>query len=135
VGYSERVTASLINFPRLLHPFAFALAPVLQMGAVNILEIELQEMVAPCVVALTVTSVILGGLWLLRRDYLRCAALTSLFLVIFFSYGHAVDVLWDFGLFASPRWLNGVSGVAALSILLIAGSKLWRTSRNLEPLS
>ncbi len=135
MGYSERVITSLVKSPRLLHPFAFALAPVLHLGAVNILEIEIQELVAPCVVALTATAVMLGGLWLLRRDYPRCAALTSLLLVIFFSYGHAVDVLWEFGLFASPRWLYAVSGVTTLSILIIAGSKLWRSSRNLDPLS
>jgi len=117
VGYSERVTASMVKAPRLLHPFAFALAPVLHLGAVNILEIEPQELVAPCVVALTATALMLGALWLLRRDYPRCAALTSLLVVIFFSYGHAVDVFWEFGLFENPRWLYGISGVASLSIL------------------
>ncbi len=79
MGYSERVITSLVKSPRLLHPFAFALAPVLHLGAVNILEIEIQELVAPCVVALTATAVTLGGLWLLRRDYPRCAALTRVF--------------------------------------------------------
>lgn len=127
--------ASLVKVPRLLHPFAFALAPVLHMGAVNILEVDLREMLAPCVVVLVATAVLLGGLWLLLRDYLRCAAITSLLLVIFFSYGHAVDVLWEFGLFESPSWLYAAVGIAAFSILLIAGSKLWRTPRNLESLS
>ena len=135
VGYCERVIAILAKIPRLLHPFAFALAPVLHMGAVNILEVEIYELLVPCVVALVATTVMLGGLWLLRRDYLRCAALTSLVLVIFFGYGHAVDALWETGLFVRQRWLYTGSGVAALSTLLIAGSKLWRTSRNLETLS
>jgi hypothetical protein len=105
------------------------------LGAVNILEVEVQELIAPCVVALVATAAMLGGLWLLHRDYLRCAALASLVIVIFFGYGHAVDVLWESGLFARPRWLYAGSGVAALSILLIAGSMLWRTSRNLEAFS
>jgi len=135
VGYSERVSASLVKLPRLIHPFAFALAPILHLGAVNILEIGIQELVAPCVVTLAATAAMLGGLWLIRRDYLRCAAITSLLLVIFFGYGHAVDILWELGLTVSPRWLYVATGIAALSILLIAGPKLWRTTWDLGPLS
>jgi hypothetical protein len=71
VGYRERVTAILVKVPRLLYPFAFVLVPVLHLGAVNILEVEIQELIAPCVVVLTATAVMLGRLWLLRRDYLR----------------------------------------------------------------
>ncbi len=71
-----------------LHPFAFALFPVLTLLAHNLTQVKALVGMRALLVALALAAVILVGLRRLLGDWQRAALITSLFLVLFFSYGH-----------------------------------------------
>jgi len=72
------------------HPVLFAVVPILFVYAYNgaILPISPRELLVPIALSLAMTAVLWTVLGLLFRSAARAAAVISLFLVLFFSYGH-----------------------------------------------
>lgn len=118
-----------------IHPFLFALFPVLSLFSHNMEELSARVMVAPAVVVLVAALLSWLVLRLLLKDAKRAGLVVSLGIVLFFSYGH-------FSGFAGG--LPGVaSGVLRHRLLLplwvglfaLGSYYSWRTRRSLTGLT
>src|SRR5687768_14951178 len=76
-----------------LHPFFFAVYPILALLAVNISQLDLSFSFRPLLLSVFVTGLVLLIFQFLSRDWQRAALLTTLFLILFFSYGHVYNLL------------------------------------------
>lgn len=73
---------------RPLHPFLFALFPVVFLYGRNAAHVPVSEAVVPAAVVLGVTAAVLGVGGLVFRDVRRAAVATSVAAVVVLSYGH-----------------------------------------------
>lgn len=103
-----------------IHPLLFAAYPVLFLFAANIREqVTIDIIFGPLAVVLATTVIALAVHWLLVRDPVRAGLLTSLAVVLFFSYGHAWNALAE--VVGLPRYLlAGWTVLAVLGIVLAA---------------
>ena len=76
-----------------LYPILFALFPALALLATNIGQVRLDAVVRPLVVSFVVAVLLYGFLWAVLRDRNRAALLTTVMLLLFFSYGHVYELL------------------------------------------
>src|SRR3972149_3859135 len=83
--------AWLQHFP--LHPFLFAVYPVLALLAFNISEVDLSSGFRPVTVALVVVGFLAFILRLVHRDWRRAALSLTIILILFYSYGHIYILL------------------------------------------
>lgn len=84
----------------IIHPFLFALFPVLFLYSYNISQLPLSEILLPSAVVLGFTSIAVPLLWLmLKKDIKKAGIITTVFLILFFSYGriYAVIKSWQIG--------------------------------------
>ena len=104
----------LQRFP--LHPFLFAIYPVLALLAFNISEVELSSGFRPVIVALAVVGFLALIFQLVYQDWRRAALSLTVVLILFYSYGHIYILLKGanldgFYLFRHrtllPIWLGG----------------------------
>lgn len=77
----------------ILHPFLFALYPVLALLSENINEVPISDAYRSFLVVLAIAIITLGLMRLISRDWIKASLLTSLFLIVIFSYGHAYSLL------------------------------------------
>lgn len=83
-----------------IHPFLFALFPILFLFAHNVGQVSSSEILLPTaiVLSLTLLLLLLSG-WILKSNK-KAGIAVSFFLVLFFSYGHAFEVVlnwWQIG--------------------------------------
>jgi hypothetical protein len=76
-----------------IHPVLFALFPILFLFAHNMKEMSLGETLRPTVLVLSFTLLLWLVLALLSKNLRKAAIITSIFLMLFFSYGHILDFL------------------------------------------
>jgi len=76
-----------------IHPFAFAIFPVLFLYSHNVREVLLVWTVVPAAIVLVSTFLLWVVLSFLCRDRDKGGLLVSIFLVYFFSYGHFVGTI------------------------------------------
>src|SRR5215216_1589798 len=81
----------LQHFP--LHPFLFALYPILALLAFNISELDLSSGFRPILVSLAVFGLLAFILRLVHRDWRRAAFSLTVVLILFYSYGHIYILL------------------------------------------
>lgn len=81
----------LQRFP--LHPFLFAIYPILALLAFNISEVDLSSGFRPVIVALVVVGFLAFILRLVHRDWRRAALSITVVLILFYSYGHIYILL------------------------------------------
>jgi len=74
--------------PVIVHPFLFAILPILFLYSHNAGELYLSQLAAPLLVAGLSSLLLWWALSLIFRDRRRAALLSSLFWVWFFSFGH-----------------------------------------------
>lgn len=86
----------LFSYP-LLHPFLFAMFPVLFLFGYNIVEIVPIDLLFPMLIVIVGTLVLLLLLRLFTKNYKKIALVASLLIVLFFSYGHARNLLFSGG--------------------------------------
>jgi len=80
-----------------LHPFFLAIYPILFLLAFNIVHISPSQAIRPLIISLSVTAVLLllfGGL---TKNWRQGGLTVSLFLLLFFSYGHVYRLLEESG--------------------------------------
>jgi len=83
----------------LLAPFLLSIQPVLQLFLINVAELYLSEIIRSLAAALLFGAIVLGGLYLFMRDWLRSSLVASLFILLFFLFGDMADGMVDtFGL-------------------------------------
>jgi hypothetical protein len=117
-------------FKRLpLHPFLFALYPVLSLLGANVREVYLTAALRPAFVSLGLAAVAFGLAWVWLRSALRAGLAASLFLALFFSYGHLygwLHKLPEVGLaLGRHRYLAPLFGLALTAGLFW----IWRKAR------
>jgi len=71
-----------------LHPFLLAVYPTLFLLAFNVDEIAPQKALRSLVISLLSSIILVLALRLITRDWHRAGLLSSLFIILFFSYGH-----------------------------------------------
>lgn len=86
-----------MKIKRIVHPFLFAIYPVLFLFSQNIVQVPFSETWVPIIISLGLTLILLALNMLVFRDIERAGMLTSLFLILFFSNGHVVNVLNQWG--------------------------------------
>ncbi len=71
-----------------IHPFLFAIFPVLFLFARNIDEIPATDLLLPVLVLIAGTLILLFSSRFITKSYNKSGIITFFFLVLFFSYGH-----------------------------------------------
>jgi len=89
---------------RLVHPFFFAIIPILFLYSPNSNSTSLEVMLRPCLVLAALTLVPLLGLALLSRDREKAAIIVSLFWVLFFAYGYLLTIVKAMHRSAASGW-------------------------------
>jgi len=112
----------------ILHPFLFALAPVLFLYNQNSAEIAAGQVLRPALVLLLAASAALALLGRVLRDWQRAGLLVTLGLALFFSYGHLAG--WLSQEVGSPRSERNWGLVGLWLALLAAGA--WLITRRLR---
>lgn len=82
-----------------IHPFMFAIFPILALYSHNMAELSTSQIWMPLAAAFGLALVLLLLLWLLLRNINKAGIIVSIFLILFLSYGHALDVVkgWEIG--------------------------------------
>lgn len=78
----------------LLCPFLLAVCPIAFLGGHNAGEVSFALLVAPIGVALAATALVLSVCLRFVRNPCKAAAVTSLVVLSFFTYGHAFALIW-----------------------------------------
>lgn len=76
------------------YPFLFALYPVAALYAHNLSKVSPADVLRPVWVVLAACAALVGLLWLLSRSLHGAALAASLWLMLFFSFGHAYTQLY-----------------------------------------
>jgi len=76
-----------------IHPILFAISPVLALYAFNVSEVSPSEIVAPILISLGATALLLVLSWVVFKRLTKPAIAITVFLALFFSYGHALTIL------------------------------------------
>src|SRR5688572_161795 len=76
-----------------LYPFFFIAYPVLALVGININEVEPNVLWRPLIILLFSTLTLILVLRFIMRDWHRAAVLISVFIFLFFTYGHAYSYL------------------------------------------
>jgi hypothetical protein len=114
-----------------LHPFLFAIFPVIFLFAHGMGYVSFSETIAPAAVILFFTCFMLIMFRFVYRDLKKAGILVSTFMILFFSYGHIHDVVLAHGIIKSVMARNMLLLVAWSMILLLIGYTLLRTSKDL----
>jgi len=105
-----------------LYPFLFASYPILALRNYNITYVALSSIIRPLILSLAVTGILWVVLRLLVKDWHKAGIITTIAIVLFFSYGHIfLQVEPLFGGMIRHRYLTLIfAGVfVALSSLII----------------
>jgi len=96
---------------------AFALYPILALAAANAANLPFQEAVWSLGISALATLVLWGMLRLVTRNWHTAAGVTTLFLILFFAYGHVDGLLFKEG--------GGDVGLSAAWGLILIGGGWW----------
>jgi len=102
-----------------IHPFLFSLFFVLGLYSTNVDEVSFSQVVVPMLVVIAGTTVILLLAWLLLRNLRRAALLTSVAVILCFSYGHVVNLIGK-PPGAGYDFFTPISGLAILILMVWA---------------
>jgi hypothetical protein len=105
-----------------LHPFLFALFPILFLFSKNMNEFPLAVILVPALKSIVLTLAGLTVAAACLRNWKKAGIVVSLFVVIYFSYGHLRDALYGLSL-PLDRLPHGIHMVLfpLISIIFIAG--------------
>ncbi|MDO8683258.1 MAG: sulfatase-like hydrolase/transferase [Armatimonadota bacterium] len=118
----------------ILHPFLFAIAPILTLYGSNASQMSLTELIAPIGVTLTLVILLQEFLYLTYVDRLKAGIASSCFWTLFFTYGHLVNILRSFHLIHLSEPETGIF-VLMVSLLIAILVLLSRTRANLRRVS
>ena len=89
-----------------LHPFLFAVYPIVELRNFNIAYVDSATLARPILISLASTAVIWGILRLLTREWKKSGIVTTIIVIIFFSYGHVfLQIQSTFGEMIRHRYL------------------------------
>jgi hypothetical protein len=110
-----------------VHPFLIALFPLLSLYVHNQHQLSLRELPQPVLVVLIFTALLWGLFGLVLSDRNKSAFITSVFLILFFSFGHVVnDARFVFLALGGSREASGLlESIPALFAWLSLGAFLF----------
>lgn len=76
-----------------LHPFLFAIYPILALLAINISEVGFSAGLRPLFFSIFLAGFLILVSYLIYRDWSRAALISTIILILFFSYGHIYILL------------------------------------------
>src|SRR4030095_7060968 len=76
-----------------LHPFLFAVYPILALLAINISGVDASSGWRPALLSVLVTGLLTLILYTVFRDWSRAALFATILLILFYSYGHVYILL------------------------------------------
>lgn len=82
----DKIQGWLQRFP--VHPFLFAVYPILALLAVNVSEVETASGWRPLLLSLFAAELLTLTMYAIFRDWKRAALLSTIVLILFYSYGH-----------------------------------------------
>jgi len=126
----------LMKKPRTVHPLLLALFPTLFLYSHNMVEYSFDVVFVPLVVIVVLTLVLWGLLGVILHNAAKSGLVVSLFLLLFFTYGHVYEMVWYF--FAVRPFTFGAENVLlpAFALLLAAGTFLiFRAGRDFSRLT
>lgn len=106
--------------PIVLHPFLFALYSVLSIYSHNIAEMSFGEVIFPAALSVVFAFILWIICSVIIRNRLKAGIITTIFLFLFFSYGHIWDNLYDF--FRQHHLKEELFVVLYFIIFIISGS-------------
>lgn len=126
------MAAKISNNPPILHPFLFALYPILALLALNIDETSINTGVRP--IGISLFSCILSLLLfrMTTKNWYRAGIITSILLVWFYSYGHIYNYFEGMSLFS---FAIGRHRFLAFLWLFLGGISIWWATKQLRALS
>jgi len=126
------LTAKISRKPPILHPFLFALYPILAILALNIEETNATTAVRPIGISLFSCILCLILFRMITKNWYRAGIITSILLVWFFSYGHVYNYFEGLSLFG---FTIGRHRYLALLWLCLGGISIWWAARQLQALT
>ncbi len=89
----------------ILHPFLFALFPVLFLYSHNVEQVSFHEVLPPAFIAIAGAFLLLVSAKLVLKDYQKSAIVVSVFLFLFFLHGHLYGIAygWEIAGFVIGR--------------------------------
>jgi len=86
--------------PFVIHPFLFAIFPILFLFSHNIEQVSFSKTLVPMAVALGFTLLLSLLSRLILRDNRKAGIIVSIFLILFFSHGHVYNIIqgWQIGI-------------------------------------
>ena len=123
--------------PFIIHPFLFAIFPILFLFSHNVDQVSYSELLLPSAIVLGFTLLLILLSRSIFKDNNKSGIIISLFIILFFSYGHIHDLMWTHLTSTLGRNVQVVGEKKYLSIawglLFIYGAYLTRrTRRNLH---
>ena len=89
---------------KLVHPFFFAIIPILFLYSPNSNSVSLEVILRPCLVVSAFTLTALLGLAALLRDGQKAAIVVTLFWMMFFAYGYLLTIVRVTDRVAASGW-------------------------------
>ncbi len=75
------------------HPFLFCIYPILALHSVNILQVSPTASIRPVLISLVLCAAIFLFINLFIKNFYKTGVIVTLFLILFFSYGHLYHLL------------------------------------------
>ncbi|MBN2411389.1 sulfatase-like hydrolase/transferase [candidate division KSB1 bacterium] len=108
---------------RAVHPFFFAIYPVLFLYSYNVYQVSFNSIILPFSVLLLGTAVLFLLSSFIIRSANKAAILVSLFILMFMTYGRIFDKVWWWQLgsihIGKPRYLFLVGGLLFIIITIL----------------
>ena len=76
-----------------IHPFLFAIFPVMFLYSENIHLLPITEIILPSVIVVGLSTIAYFSMSFILKNKIKAAFLVTLFLIIFFSYGHIYNII------------------------------------------
>ncbi|GAI10858.1 unnamed protein product, partial [marine sediment metagenome] len=113
-----------------IHPFLFAIFPILFLFAYNIDEVPATDLLLPILVVITGTLILFFLLRLITKNYNKSGIITAYLLILFFSYGHISQLISQIA-YPTIGYVNRTLILGSLWVLLfIVGVFLVMKSRS-----
>lgn len=112
-----------------LHPLLFAVYPVVALYAHNLTQVNPADVIRPLAASLLAALAFLGLLRLLTRSWERASWIVTLWLFLFYTFGHVYRALAP--VFVLGVWIGRADILAALwaAIWIVGTWALWRLAR------
>jgi len=115
-------------------PFIFGIWPIITLIAYNISEMPLNDGFRALFYSFIATLIIYVFLSILIKNPIKSSILTTLIILLFFSYGHLYDILLGFTIFGHTLGRHRYLGFAYLAGFVFISWIILRTKRELSDL-